>query len=172
MAAALGAAGALVLALAALVAAVRRRIAVVTIVGESMRPTYHPGDRVLVRRAGLGDLRPGQVVVVERPAAGGTWLTPPPRWPGGSRQWMIKRVAALPGDTLADLPDLPLAAGAAVPPGKLVLLGDNPSGSLDSRQFGYCPASRLLGTVLRPLRTGRADPTVTGGVLPTKPRVL
>jgi len=145
----------LVLTLAALIWAVRRRIAVVTIVGPSMRPTYHTGDRVLVRRAGLSELRPGQVVVIEHPAADGAWVTPLPRWPGSSREWMIKRVAALPGDTLADL-SLPLAqprlaAGTVVPPGRLIVLGDNPAGSFDSRHFGYCPAGRLLGIVLRPL---------------------
>jgi hypothetical protein len=37
-----------------------------------------------------------------------------PRWPGRSREWMIKRVAALPGDTL---PYLPLSP--AMPPSKL-----------------------------------------------------
>jgi signal peptidase I len=149
---------ALVLALTALVWAIRRRIAVVTVAGESMRPAYRTGDRVLVRRAGLSELRPGQVVVIEQPAVGGAWITPVPRWPGSSRKWMIKRVAALPGDTLPDLalpPSAPLsrlAAGAAVPPGNLVVLGDNAARSLDSRQFGYCPADRLLGIVLRPLR--------------------
>jgi signal peptidase I len=146
-----------VLALTALAWVVRRRIAVVTVVGESMQPTFHPGDRVLVRRAGLSELRPGQVVVIERPAVSGAWVTPLPRWPGRSREWMIKRVAALPGDTLPDLPLSPamppskLTAGAVVPPQNLVVLGDNPAGSFDSRQFGYWPAGRLLGIVLRPL---------------------
>ena len=154
---AISAVTALVLALAAIVWAVRRRLAVVTVAGESMWPTYRTGDRVLVRRAGLSELRPGQVVVIEQPAIGGAWITPVPRWPGSSRKWMIKRVAALPGDTLPDLalpPSAPLpglAAGGVVPQGSLIVLGDNTARSFDSRQFGYCPADRLLGIVLRPL---------------------
>jgi signal peptidase I len=154
---AIGGVTVLVLALAALAWVVMRRIAVVTVVGESMRPTYHTGDRVLVRRAGLSQLQPGQVVVIERPAADGAWVTPLPRWPGSSREWMIKRVAALPGDTLPDVslpsPLSKLATGAVIPPGKLVVLGDNPAGRFDSRQFGYCPADRLLGIVRRPPHT-------------------
>jgi signal peptidase I len=84
----------------------RRRFAIVTVVGESMLPTFRSGDRVLVRRAGIGELRPGVVVVVQKPGAGGVWPAPPPRWPGRSSEWMIKRVAALPGDLLPELPAL------------------------------------------------------------------
>jgi signal peptidase I len=43
----------------------------------------------------------------------------------------------------ADLPE------RLVPPGKLVLLGDNPEWSYDSRQVGYFPGERLLGIVVR-----------------------
>jgi len=32
-----------------------------------------------------------------------------------------------------------------------VVLGDNTANSLDSRTFGYIPAERLLGVMLRPL---------------------
>lgn len=119
-----------VLAISALTASailIRRRIVVVTITGDSMRPTYRPGDRVFVRRSDPRDLKRGQVVVLERPFASGDWI--------------IKRVAALPGDMVP--------AGNVVPPGKLVVLGDNPAASVDSRQFGYCPADRLLGVVIR-----------------------
>jgi signal peptidase I len=161
------------LTLTALTAAVlawmlRRRLAVVTVSGPSMQPAYASGDRVLVRRAGLSQLRPGAVVVVEQPGAGGRWTTPPPRWPASSREWMIKRVAALPGDTwpAEDQPAMRLPPGATgpaspvVPAGSFAVLGDNPAGSYDSRVFGYCPASRLLGVVTRTLRTGRRG---TGG---------
>jgi signal peptidase I len=169
----------------------RRRVAVVTVSGDSMRPTFQSGDRVLVRRAGPGQLSTGMVVVIEKPAGAGHWLTPLPRWPGRDREWMIKRVAAVAGDPLPalvqpelplpelPLPELPLLTavarrrltdppGTPVPAGQLVVLGDNPGGSFDSRVFGYCPAERVLGVVLRPLRTARpagASSAVFGGVL-------
>jgi signal peptidase I len=131
------------------VLALRRRFAAITVTGESMRPAMAAGDRVLVRRAGLTDLRRGQVVVVERPRRDGTW---PPRRPGGvaGRQWMIKRVAALPGDRLP--PGCPpgiSGAGGLVPPGRLVVLGDNVTVSYDSRQLGPLPGERLLGIAVR-----------------------
>jgi len=46
---------------------VRWRLAVVEVAGPSMEPALSSGDRVLVRRARLNELRPGLVVVVEMP---------------------------------------------------------------------------------------------------------
>jgi signal peptidase I len=116
----------------------RRRFTVVTVTGDSMLPTFGPGDRVLVRRVRIGRLRRGQVVVVEMP---------------GTSEWMIKRVAALPGDPRpADcLPATEEPVERCVPRGKLVVLGDNPPWSQDSRQIGYVPGDRLLGVVVRPI---------------------
>ncbi|MFE4335928.1 S26 family signal peptidase [Streptomyces sp. NPDC056831] len=37
--------------------------------------------------------------------------------------------------------------GTHVPPGMLVLSGERP-GSVDSKQLGYCPEDKLIGTVL------------------------
>jgi len=136
------------LAAAAAVWVLRRRFAVVTVRGESMAPTYASGDRVLVRRAGIGQLRRGLVVVVEMPAATGGWDSVPPRGPSRSRSWIIKRVVALPGDAWQP----PDAESGQVPAGRFAVQGDNPAGSYDSRIFGYCPADRLLGTVVRSLR--------------------
>jgi signal peptidase I len=152
------------LAVAAAVAAVaaagtgvrllRRRLAVVTVVGPSMQPTLAHGDRVLARRIGPGDVRVGQIVVVEKPADDGCWPAGPR--PARRCEWMVKRVAAVPGDARpAFLPARAGGSGAVVPPGQLALLGDNPGRSLDSRQIGYVPADRVLGVVLRSLRTGR-----------------
>ena len=139
------------LALGILVAVARRRITLVTVVGESMRPAYLAGDRVLVRRARLGELSRGQVVVVEEPGRSGSWVTPPPRGPAGRHRWMIKRVAALPGDARPDawLPPKSGPPGPRVPAGRFVVLGDNAARSFDSRQLGYVPGDRLLGVVLR-----------------------
>ncbi len=126
---------------------VRRKIAIVAVTGPSMEPTLTAGDRVVVRRTGLRAVRTGQIVVVEAPS---TWT----RMPSGRdlhREWMIKRVAAIPGDPLpAGLPAM-LAGDARVPAGKLVVLGDNSKSSMDSRSLGYVPGDRLLGVVSRPL---------------------
>jgi len=137
--------------------AARRRFALVTVAGSSMAPTIGDGDRVLVRRARLGDVEVGQVVVVERPADGGGWNTEPPRWPGGGRRWLIKRVAALPGDlwpqeALTGVGPAQAAARlvAFLPPGQFTVLGDNRAASYDSREMGCIPAARLLGVVIRP----------------------
>ncbi|MFD6021750.1 S26 family signal peptidase [Streptomyces sp. NPDC060286] len=35
-----------------------------------------------------------------------------------------------------------------MPPGAVVLLGDNPENGFDSRLVGYFPVERVLGTVL------------------------
>src|ERR1700722_18942118 len=135
----------------------RRQIAVVSVIGQSMQPTLAPGDRVLVRRAGIGKIRAGQVIVIEKPGDDGAWGTGPRGGPAGQREWMIKRVAAIPGDPRPD--SMPVAgaragagAGQVVPVGKLVVLGDNLARGLDSRQIGYIPADRVLGIVLRSMQ--------------------
>jgi len=133
---------------------VRRRLAVVEVTGLSMEPVLSSGDRVLVRRARLSELRPGLIVVVEMPRLDLSYPELPPGWPPGHREWLIKRVAALPGD--------PLPAGVPspgpdpdhrgpVPPGMFVVLGDNAMWSQDSRLIGCIPAERLLGVMIRPL---------------------
>jgi signal peptidase I len=132
---------------------VRRRLAVVKVAGRSMEPVLSSGDRVLVRRARPSELRPG-LVVVEMPRPGTDGPQPPPGWPPGHREWVIKRVAALPGDPLpAGVPSPGPDPGqrGPVPPGMFVVLGDNASWSYDSRMIGCIPAERLLGVMIRPL---------------------
>ncbi|RFU37562.1 hypothetical protein DZF91_32210 [Actinomadura logoneensis] len=147
----------------------RRRLVVVTVEGWSMAPTFGDGDRVLVRRRSLADVRPGDVVVLEppetpdhlsrppgppAPARGSGAPTEPDRRDGPDRpeeldgtDWNVKRVVALPGDPIP--PGVP-GEGGPVPPGRLVVLGDNPD-SVDSRQRGLYAGDRLLGVVLRRL---------------------
>lgn len=103
----------------------RRRYAVVTVRGESMRPTYQPGDRLLVRRT--RSIRRGDCVV---------FTDTQRQVPGG---WIVKRAVGVPGD--ADVPD-----------GQMLVLGDNPGQSYDSRHFGYLDTDRVRGVVLRHLR--------------------
>jgi signal peptidase I len=129
-----------------------RRLVAVTVSGTSMEPTYRDRERVIARRG--ASPRVGQVVVVEEPAVAGGWahLALPPAAPAravATRRWMIKRVAAVAGDRTPPAGRLP---GGVVPPGALVLLGDNRRGSFDSRHVGYFPAERLLGTVVRTRR--------------------
>lgn len=108
----------------------------VVVRGVSMLPQLAPGDRVLVRRTSVRRVRRGDIVVFSRPR-------------DASRGWMIKRVVAVPGDPIPRLavPLLWRYPGSHVPAGRLVVLGDNPDESYDSRSFGYVHASSLLGVV-------------------------
>jgi signal peptidase I len=136
-----------VLVLAATAVRLRRRYVEVRVSGTSMTPTYQPGDRALVRRTDAAALRVGDIVVIEKPESDGTWS---PDDHAGDRQWVIKRVAALPGDPVP--PPVPvngLGAGRIVPPGKLVVLGDAGRYSFDSKQHGFFPLDRVLGVAVR-----------------------
>ncbi|MFI7639822.1 S26 family signal peptidase [Nonomuraea sp. NPDC049400] len=126
----------------------RRRYLVVTVEGESMLPAYRPGERVLVRRTPPGSVQAGQVVVLANTPPGGRSGEP---HPSVSSRWIIKRVAAVPGDPIPrdTVPALRTAPGTRVPDGRLVVLGDNPDRSHDSRHAGYLAADRLFGVVLR-----------------------
>ncbi|WP_432989678.1 S26 family signal peptidase [Dactylosporangium sp. CA-233914] len=133
--------------LAAALVVLRRRYLLVTVTGLSMAPTLRHGDAVLVRRAGLRAVRRGQLVLLEPVGAG-----------SGAR--LVKRVAALPGDPMPAVTWHPPAV-LHVPPGHVVVLGDNPAVSLDSRRFGSVPGDRLVGVITRrltggPLRTPAA----------------
>lgn len=133
---------------------VRRRLVVVEVTGPSMKPVLYSGDRVLVRRARLSELRPGQVVVVEMPRPDNDGPGLPPGRSLSDREWLIKRVAALPGDRLpagVPSPDPGTDHPGVVPPGMFVLLGDNAMWSYDSRVIGCVPGERLLGIMIRPV---------------------
>lgn len=123
----------------------RRTYAVVTVDGASMQPTFETGDRVLVRRTPVDAIRRNDVVVIGR---GTEHLAE-----GVIRVWLIKRAVAVPGDPVprdqvVALRDVP---HPAVPPGKIVLLGDNSEASYDSRVSGYFAADSVLGVVVRRL---------------------
>ncbi len=74
-----------------------------------------------------------------------------------ARVWMIKRVAAIPGEPLPDGLPAAIADATAVPAGKLIVLGDNPPMSMDSRYLGYVPGERLLGVVVGSLPRHRSS---------------
>ncbi|MEV0229534.1 S26 family signal peptidase [Nonomuraea sp. NPDC050786] len=137
----------LVLLTAAVLVRLRRRYVVITVRGASMWPTYRDGDRVLIRRVPVGAVRPGQAVVFAS--------APPGTAPAdASEPWLLKRAIAVPGDPVprARCPALRSVPGQCVPAGHLVVLGDNPDRSFDSRQAGYVTPGRLLGVVTRRLR--------------------
>ena len=121
----------------------RHRWTVVTVRGMSMSPIMEDGDRVLVRRCAGADLRSGQIVVA----------SPPGRSRSG---WNVKRAVALPGDPVpADM--RPAVHGEVVPPGALVMRGDNPL-SLDSRQLGFYSLDEVMGIVTYQMSTGHRRP--------------
>ena len=146
-----------VVATTSLVLLVRaRRLVVVDVQGPSMEPTLYDGDRVLVRRAPLIAVRTGDVVVVARPHA--------PEF-AAAGAWVIKRVAATAGEQIPPVIRHSWAendidfAGALVPDGRLLLLGDNPTRSGDSRHWGFTAGDAVLGVVTRsmhPRARGRA----------------
>ncbi|MFC5831455.1 S26 family signal peptidase [Nonomuraea insulae] len=121
----------------------RRRYAVITVRGESMIPTYHPGERLLLRRHTL--VRTGQCVVF----ADYRSVTSP----GHPEGWILKRVIAVAGDPVPRdrAPALEQVFEEHVPPGQMVVLGDNTDQSTDSRQLGYIACDRVFGIVSRRL---------------------
>lgn len=135
----------------------RRRLRIVTIDGDSMRPALHPGDQMLVRRAPLTRVRVGDIVVFAPPR-------PEVPEPDPTEQviaelpveqwWVIKRVVAVAGDPVPAT--VATAVGASsdtpVPDGALVVIGDNRDSSFDSRSFGYVWADAVLGVVVRRIR--------------------
>lgn len=124
---------------------IRQRLVLVTVHGISMAPQYLSGDRLLVRRAGLATVRRGEVVVFDAEFG-------PLRALESTNTLLVKRAVALPGDRV---PTGVATPDEFVPPGQLVVLGDNASHSYDSRAFGYFTADALLGVVVRPIRGGR-----------------
>lgn len=132
--------------MAATLLQVRRTWVVITVSGPSMQPTYRDGDRVVVRRR--VPVATGDVVVIEKQGAGSA-RPPMPRDLNIDR-WMIKRVGAVAGEPVPS--GIPVD-DEVVPHGQLVLLGDNPNASFDSRFAGYFPATAMLGKVTRQMGT-------------------
>jgi signal peptidase I len=141
----------------------------------SMVPTLGVYDRVLVQKAFFSwpDVREGDIVVFSEP---------PLDHCGGEVGDLVKRVIALPGQTIYSagnsiyvdgrllaepyLPsDDPLGPPIAssqhpfrVPPGKFYMLGDNRADSCDSRYWGPIKGSSIVGkVVLTWWHNGRPD---------------
>ncbi|GAA3201855.1 S26 family signal peptidase [Nonomuraea helvata] len=139
-----------------------RRLLVITVIGNSMKPTYGPGTRLLTRRvADVSKVRRGDVVVlrgaaeerpvhIEVPSADGGMAT---LHVGPVTDLVIKRVHALPGDPVprGRVPALAHVDEETVPAGRIVVLGDNPEESVDSREYGYLSENALVAVVVRVL---------------------
>ncbi|MGW6918019.1 S26 family signal peptidase [Kitasatospora sp. NPDC054939] len=140
------AAGAALLLLA--LALLRTALSVIVVSGPSMAPALRPGQRVLVLRRGFARLRTGRIVVVAP-----TDL--PPGGPAGRRpeRLLVKRLAARAGEPVPEPVRAAVPAGQ-VPGGHVVLLGDNPAFSTDSRTWGAVPARNVVGVVLDRVRLG------------------
>jgi signal peptidase I len=136
---------------AALVAALgvawtRRHLVRVNVEGPSMEPTLRSGSRLLIRRVRANAIRTGAIVVLEAPAVG-----TPAAARARTGRWVVKRVAAVPGDPLPPVVAAAIRtpAGTRVPTGNLAVLGDNPDSSIDSRHYGLVSTNRVLGVALR-----------------------
>ena len=148
----LGCVAVLALALAGAVA-IRRRLVVVEVVGDSMSPTYHSGDRLMVRRTRR--FRAGDVVVAQHQGGGRHAAGADPTM---GTNWLVKRLVAVPGDPVpAAVTAVVGRAGGKVPAGMGVLLGDHPE-STDSRRWGYVPLADLAGVVVTRLGGGPGGP--------------
>ncbi|MEV4359402.1 S26 family signal peptidase [Nonomuraea sp. NPDC051941] len=151
-----------VLALGASLWWIRRRYLVATVDGPSMEPTLRSGDTLLVRRTKL--VHAGQIVVVrieDPPPIDGL---PPGLEPGGEDElpekpdhpgWrlLVKRAVAVPGDPVPrqGFPAFRDAPETVVPRHALVVLGDNPDASWDSRDFGFVRGDEFVGVMVRRL---------------------
>jgi signal peptidase I len=115
-----------------LIVALRWRLRVVTVSGESMAPAYHDGDQLLVVRS-RRRVRIGAVIVFVPPAG----FTEMP--------WLVKRVVGLKGDRRSE---------------RFIVRGDA-AVSLDSRQFGPVDRGAVIGVVVRRM-PGQRVPIVPG----------
>jgi len=107
----------------------------VVVAGDSMAPTLLDGDRLLALARPWG--------IPARPAVGDIVAVTDPRRPD---RVLVKRVASV------EWPD-----------GTIVVLGDSPDASTDSRHFGAVPIGTVIGRVVHrygpPGRSGPVDRT-------------
>jgi signal peptidase I len=134
----------------------------------SMVPTLGVYDRILVQKAFFNwhDVRAGDIVVFSHP--------PRDDCPGPQNGDLVKRVIALPGQTIYSsgnsiyvnghllaepylprydplgppIPDASRQHPYRVPPGEFYLLGDNRAISCDSRYWGPITGSSIVGKVI------------------------
>lgn len=133
---------------AGVVITARRHLLVIQVVGDSMAPVYASGDRLLVRRTRR--LRAGDIVIAHHQEGGRRDARSEPL----ATTWLVKRLAALPGDPVPGPVVSAVGDHRSVPAGMAVLLGERPD-SADSRSWGLVPLDDITGVVLRRLRSDR-----------------
>ena len=141
-------------ALVVIVAGVLFALQPIRVHADSMRPTLHSGDEIVIDRLSLvlRDPHRGELVVANSPSGG----------------LVVKRVAALGGDSIGIEDGVLVVNGKQqregyvdyasvdgfyfgpvdVPKGEVFLLGDNRANSEDSRDFGPVPEDEVVGRVL------------------------
>ena len=124
--------------------------------GESMLPTLHHGERLLVDKISYNFVEParGEIIVFKNPA--------------NTKEQFVKRIIGLPGDKVAiirgvvyvndqpldeDYILFPAIIGFApqiVPEGAYFVLGDNRNNSEDSRfsRVGFLPRKNIVGRAI------------------------
>jgi signal peptidase I len=122
---------------------------------QSMEPTLRPGDQILVDKRAYRSAGPrrNDLVAFKRPHSG---------------EILLKRVVAVAGDRVGIEDGLLVVNGRTihepeidtkavdsvyfgpvrVPPRSFFVLGDNRANSVDSREFGPVPESRLIGRAI------------------------
>jgi signal peptidase I len=139
----------------------------------AMSPTLQAGDRILVLRSSFltGAIGRGDIIVFHRPKHF------PCQPSGGSGQYLVERVIAMPGETITSnrqtiyvdgkrfaergwydpghgaVSSLPITK-TTIPKGDYFVLADNRSNSCDSRSFGAIPGSSALGKVVAVITRG------------------
>jgi signal peptidase I len=129
--------------------------------GRSMQPNIENGTHVLINTLSYG-VAIGPLVLARTPINRGD-IVAFERGHGDDAKILLKRVVALPGETVAVsngavivqgqplhetydlLPDHSLMKGVSVPAGMVFVLGDNRAESDDSRSFGPIPQSSIIG---------------------------
>ncbi|MFI6097479.1 S26 family signal peptidase [Lentzea sp. NPDC051213] len=133
----------------------QRRLLVVRVIGQSMLPALQDGQKLLARRTSRVPAT-GTIVVVA---------------PFGDSQLVVKRLAAVAGEPVPpEVAQLAgIAPGSTVPPGNLVLLGDNADASIDSRVWGLMSVSSVVAVVVRKMRNDvrpESEKMLTGEPVP------